>query len=974
MKRGTILFACILLFVTCVYAQKPMPDFLKIETPWADSVMKTLTLEEKIGQLIMVTAYAEQGESDEVKILSQIEKGKIGGVLFLKTSPKRLAQLSNKYQESSKIPLFIALDGENGLSFRLTDSPVYPYSIALGAIQDNELIYKMGREIGLQCHALGINLNFSPVVDVNSNLANPVINYRSFGSDANNVAHKGAKLAMGMQKERIIVSAKHFPGHGDTSTDSHLALPTVKHDYRRLDSVDFVPFKEVVNAGINGIMTAHISMPLIDPSEYPATTSKLIIGGCLRDSLGFSGIVFSDAMNMKGLLHNSNESQAIIRALNAGVDVVEFVTEPLKAIAEIKKAIVLKNITIEQIDQKCHKVLKAKEWAQINKAKPICLDDIEQLLNCPEYKLTYRKLVEASITLIKNDDEIIPVQHFDSLKIASVSIGDSNETIFQKRLSDYTEIDNFSLAGNASSNDLSKILTSLKNYDIVVAAVSNNSLKQKEAVKAILEQTNPILTFFCSPFNISKFNGIENSKAILLAYANGENENDLAAQAIMGSIRISGKAPIPIKNICPAGFGIDRESIGRLGFSIPEEVGIDGSKLTFKMDSACWAGVTDSLYPGCQVLVAKNGKIIFRKSYGFHTYKKEQEVTNSDLYDWASITKITSPQLPLMKLYDEKKIDLDVPISKYWDLFAHCNKQNITLRQTLAHQSGLKSGLLFYGALLSSDSKLKDEFVSNKPSEQKSVRLSGNWYIDKDYKKVLQKKIAESNLTKRVQYLYSDYAAMLYPDLISIITKEDFVEYLNRNFYRPLGLTRITYNPAQKYPLKEIVPTEIDYTFRKEEIHGYVHDENCAMMGGISGHAGLFGTSLELAKIMQLYLQKGYYGGQQYFSSATTDLFTKTQYPNNRRGLGFDKPIENNRKLPVSESYPAPQVSDSSFGHSGFTGTFVWADPEYQLIYVFLSNRTYPSSKENRLSKSNLRTNIQQEIFKCLGSYKPNIE
>lgn len=983
MRREILPFICLLFFTLFVRAQNPVPDFLKMKTPWADSIIKTFTLEEKIGQLIMVTAYANQGESDEKVIISQIKDGKIGGVLFLKTDANRLALLSNKYQEASQTPLFIGIDGENGLSFRLEDSPSYPYNIALGAIQDDSLIYRMGREIGQQCKALGINLNFSPVVDINSNPENPVINYRSFGSIADNVARKGVNLAKGMQDEKIVVSAKHFPGHGDTSSDSHLALPSLKYDYARLDSVEFMPFKAAINTGINGIMSAHIAMPLIDDSECPSTLSKVIIGGCLRDSLNFAGLIFSDAMNMKGVLQNDTEAQAIVKALIAGVDVVEFVTQPTKAIDEIKKAIKNGEITVEQIEQKCLNVLRAKEWAGINRTQPVCLEKVDEAMSKVDYQLTKRKLIEASITVVKNEQNILPVQHFDSTRIAAVAIGAENETVFQKRLASYTNVDMFNLPKNGTDEQLDRLLSQLKNYDLVITSVSNinNSPSkrygisniQQKAVKAVSQSQNSIMVFFCNPFALTQFSGFEMNKSIVLAYSNGEEENDLAAQAIMGAINVSGKSPIQIENVCDAGFGIDIKNIGRLGFAMPEEEGFNGQLLNSKLDSFCMAAIADTIFPGCQILIAQNGKIILQKSYGHHTYKATDIVTNSDLYDWASITKITGPLLPLMKLYDEKKIDLDTPICQYLSSFKHTDKDKITLRQTLSHQAGLKSGLLFHLSLLDKNSRLKNEFVSTKPSAQKSVQLSENLYIDKKYKQIMMQQILDSKLSKTPKYLYSDLAAMTYPDLISNVTNKDYENYLYQTFYRPMGITSATYNPARKFPLEKIVPTEIDYTFRKEEVHGYVHDESCAMMGGVSGNAGLFGSSLDLAKVMQLYLQKGYYGGIQYVKSSTVDLFNQRQYSQNRRGLGFDKPQINNCTLPEDEAYPAKLSSDSSFGHSGFTGSFVWADPEKQLLYIFLSNRTYPTRENNKLSKSNLRTKIQEEIYKLENSYKASI-
>lgn len=958
--------------------QAQAQDFLKVKSPWADSVFARMPLEQRIGQLIMVTAYAEQAANEQV-ILSQIEKAEIGGILFLKTTPQRLFELGQIYQKASKVPLFIGLDGENGLSFRLSDSPVYPHKIALGAIRNDSILYQMGREIGQQCRMLGINLNFGPVADINSNIDNPVINYRSFGTDPKNVSRKSILLAKGMQDERIIVSAKHFPGHGDTSLDSHYDLPIINHNYQRIDSLELIPFRDIINAGINGIMTAHIALPKIDTSGVAATLSKIIIQNILRDSLQFKGIVFSDAMNMKGVLHNSTETEAIVRALQAGVDVVEFVTDPVKAIEAIRLAIEKGELTQAQIDEKCLKVLRAKEWAQMHRTKPLPQNAAKKL-NQQQFALTQRKLVEQSLALVQNNLQTIPLQRFDTLKAATIAIGETTENQFQKRLSSYTRFDHFVLPKDATEEQLNELCERLKNYNIIIMAVSGVNINpsrgygitdiQKKAVECIPQLAPTVTVFFCNPLAIPQFKGYEASRAILLAHASGWFEFDLAAQALVGAVPINGKAPISLSPQIPTGTGIQIDKNKSLGFTNPAEVGIDSIQLFNKIDSLCTAALRDSVFPGCQVLIAKNGKIILQKSYGFHTFERQTEVSNHHVYDWASITKITGPTPLLMNLYEQKAINLDWSFSRFWQPFANSNKKDITLRQILAHQAGLRSGILFHANAMRSKPSDSTSIFHHGPTEMHTLEVAPNLFALTNYKQIMFDQIRDSKLTSKTGYEYSDLGFHLFPTLIEQLSTRNYEELLYSMFFEPLGATTACYNAYKHLPLSEIAPTEMDDQFRNTLVHGYVHDEGAALMGGVSGHAGLFGSSLDLAKILQMYLQEGFYGGKHFLKPETVAEFTKIQFPEtrNRRGLAFDKPTIGNTALPLSRAYPSPLASASSYGHTGFTGTMAWADPEHQLLFVFLSNRVHPSRNNNKLQTTSLRIKIQHEIYQLHGS------
>ncbi len=411
----------------------------------------------------------------------------------------------------------------------------------------------------------------------------------------------------------------------------------------------------------------------------------------------------------------------------------------------------------------------------------------------------------------------------------------------------------------------------------------------------------------------------------------------------------------------------------QLTFDNLESVGLDSIYIYSQVDSIMHDAIVQKAFPGAQLLVAKQGKIIFHETYGFHTYDSIQKVSHDDIYDLASVTKITGPLPALMKLYEEGKLNLDIPFSSYWKSWNNRNdKKNITLRELLSHQAGMEPYIVFLSEVMKKG-KIKSRFI--KPERNK--RFSKIAYSDLNVKdrfvNKVYRKIKRSEISNEKVYRYSGLASLIYPKLIEDISGEDYQTYLRTHFFDALGCTTLTYNPTSKNFPNQIVTTELDTLFRKDYVKGYVHDENAALLGGVSGNAGLFGTANDLAVYMQMLLQKGTYNNKQYFKPSTVEEFTRIQYleNNNRRGLGFDKPLIGNDTLSIKEAYPAPQVSASSFGHSGFTGTFVWADPKHELVFVFLSNRVYPSRTHRNIYNLNIRPKLQRVFY---TSSKPSKE
>lgn len=959
-------------------AQAVYPPFLSVDSQWADSLIAGMTLEEKIGQLIMVTS--ERIEGNEERIHDWIRNEKVGGVLFLKSSPFELASMANRFQASSRVPLYIALDAENGLSFRLDSVVRYPYAMSLGALAADTLIYQMGREVGQQCRALGVNLNFAPVADVNVNPYNPVINYRSFGENPHKVAAKSWELARGLQDEQILVSAKHFPGHGDTAYDSHVTLPIIKRNKTALDSIDLLPFKHLIGEGINGIMSAHIALPEVDTSLRPATLSSEIMTKILRDEMGFKGLVFSDGMNMKGITSHFREGEAAVEALKAGVDVVEFVLQPDVVISAVKEACRNGELSEELIHEKCHKVLMSKKWLGLDHYEPTILDGLSGKINSSQYALTARYLYEHAVTVLNNDGELLPLQRLDTLNIATVAIGSDVETTFQHYLENYIELDHFTLGTDASEDEMKALLKQLNNYDLLIAGVHGTRLSASNSYGVLslhremvreLSKRKTIFSFFTNPYALKYFDGIEDAAALIVTYGSAYASQTYAAQLIFGAIGSDASLPVSINTEYREGDGVEVKKNGRLKYTIPAEVGYNEERLKTLVDSLATYGIREKIFPGCQVLLAKEGKVFFHRCYGYHTYDSVRVLKTDDIYDWASLTKITGPLPLIMKLTEEQRIDLDAPYSRYWPDFLNTNKEKITFREILAHQAGLRPWIPFYLEVYKANNKVRRSIMRDKPSVSFPLRISPNYYIHQNYKHKIYSEIRESELLSKKEYVYSGLAFYSMPDLIGRLVEGDYEQYLQQRFLRPLGAGTVCYNPYRYFSQNRFVPTEDDLYFRKDVLRGFVHDEGAAMMGGVSGNAGLFGSTNDLAKIMQFYLQKGVYGDHRYLLPQTIELFTCIQYPDNdnRRGLGFDKPYIDNSEKDLKDAYPAPETSTASFGHSGYTGTFAWADPENQLLFIFMSNRVYPSRNNSKLFDLNFRPELQQAIYQLEGSF-----
>ena len=985
MKKSSLFFVSTLLLLVSnlSFAQSNItPSFLHQNRQWVDSVFATLSPDERIAQLIMVAAVSDVKRavidpktSNPAFVEKLIRENKIGGIVFFQGGPVPQAQLTNRYQSISKVPLLIAMDAEFGLAMRIDSTVRYPYQMTLGAIQgNNDLIYEMGAQLARQAKRLGVHINFAPVADVNNNPSNPVISFRSFGENKYKVAEKAVAYMKGMQEHGLLTSAKHFPGHGDTGTDSHYDLPLISHNVNRLDTLELYPFKELISNGLSGVMIAHLSIPSLDNTpNLPSTLSKPIVSDLLHAKLGFQGLVYSDAMNMKGVTKYFPNGKADAMGLEAGMDLLEFTEDVSKSIAEIKKSIAEGKITQAEIDLRCKKVLEAKAWVGLNHYRPVELTNLYDDLNPKEAELSNRLLTEKALTILKNDNNLLPLRNLDTLKIASVSVGVDSITTFQKTLELYTSVDHYTIPAKPSDTQLASLRAKLSNYNLLLVGIHLSSISprtnygltdQMNAVlKELIATNKAVVSVFGNPYSLNKIENTTAAKALIMAYQLTPFTQDLSAQLIFGAIPALGKLPVTVNKDFPYNTGIQTPAIGRLKYTIPEELGLDSKLITFKIDSIANMAVNVKATPGCVVQLSKDGKVFFRKAYGKHTYEGNEAVKLNDLYDLASVTKLTASTLALMSLYDQKKFDLDGTMKDYLPDFEKSNKADLNWRKVLTHSAGLKAFIQFWREAKKPDGSWKKNTFSTKKSAKYPTSVVGDsLFIHKNYAKKIFKSIAESPVNPEQGYVYSDLSFILYPQIVKRLTGEDFENYLKNHYYHKLGANTLTFNPKRFYSLNDIVPTERDTFFRQTLIHGQVHDEAAAMLGGLSGHAGLYGDANDVMKVWQMYLQNGYYGGEQLLSKDALFEFTRYQFPElgSRRGLGFDKP-----SFKYTGNGPR-YASPSSFGHTGYTGIMTWVDPAWKLNYVFLSNRVYPTRENTKIIQLGIRTAIMDVIYMAL--------
>jgi len=947
-----------------------------LENAWVDSVYNALSADERLGQLFVLRAHSDKDTAFEREVERLIQTYHVGGVCFFNPTHvgtvEKQAELTNRYQAASpRVPLFISLDAEWGLGMRLRETTIsYPKQIMLGAMSDNHLIYDMGRELARQFQRVGVNISYSPSADINNNGANPVINERSFGEDRSNVAAKCFQYMKGLQDGGVLACAKHFPGHGDTNVDSHYDLPQIPYSRQHLDSLELFPFRVMAQQGVGSIMVAHLSVPALDVRENrPTTLSRKVITDLLRGEMGFQGLIFTDAMEMQSVTKYFGAGEADVEALRAGNDMVVLPGSVAASMNAVKKNLENGTLDAGQIEASIRRVLHNKYRLGLTLPQRIKMTNLRNDLNTPQAQVLKRKLIQNCLTLVRDKNNLVGFPDLESKRFATLALGDSNLTIFQKNCALYTGMVHFNAGKTLAPEQELMLLDSLRKRSVVLVSIHGTRSKASDHfgmtdseinfIRRLCDVTNVCLTVFGNPYSLRFFDDVP---TVLEAFSEDPNIQELAAQALFGARDIIGKLPVTASKSAVYGQGIQKKwSTPRLSYDLPESMGMSTDTLRL-MDSLVRIMINTGAAPGGQILVIKNNCVVWHKAYGYHTYDQTTPVTLDNLYDVASVTKVAATTISVMQLRDAGKIALDSAMSQYVPELRNTNKQTLKVREIMAHHAALQAWIPFYQQTLTPQKTPAPNIYQSVKSARFSIPVAPNLYMAPAWKDSIWNQIFRSEQRPVKAYKYSDLGLYLCARAVHNLSGLPVNEYAEQQFYQPLGMSNTMYTPGLRGIASSCVPTEEDSYFRLARVQGYVHDMGAAMLGGVSGHAGLFSTSNDLGKLFQMLLNGGTYFGRRYLSAATVQEFT-TRFPGStRRGIGFDT-----KELDAKESQNLSELAGpNTFGHLGFTGTCVWADPDQQLIFVFLSNRTYPTMDNNKMGNENYRPKLQSIVYRAI--------
>jgi len=930
---------------------------------WVDSVYQSLSLEEKVGQLFMPMVFTEKDSLHYIQTMELVKQHKVGGLVFSLGGPVEQSKWLNKFQSEAKTPLLIAMDAEWGVAMRLDSVQAFPWPMTLGAIQDSLLLRKIGRRMAEQEKRLGINYSFGPVLDINTNPKNPIIGNRSFGSSMERVTSHALAVMKGHHDAGILTSGKHFPGHGDTSKDSHKTLPSVIFSSERIKSIELMPYRKLINSGLSSVMVAHLNIPSLTKKGLPTSLSSDVTQKLLIDEMGFKGLVVTDALNMKGVSEYSKVKNIDLIAFKAGHDLLLISENIPKGIKAIKEAIEKKEITEKRLARSVKKILKAKYKVGLPNYKPVITKNLIEDLNSPLDIALYTEAIGKALTLLKNNNDLLPLKKVNNL--GHIPLGDSSSEYFQSQLSKYQRTTTFNNVTQANVLEMTRgidtIIISFHRSNENPWKASDLNRNELSIIKKLASNKTIILDLFVKPYALQSLKNIKGIDALLLSYQNSPIAQKLSVDALFGTQDVNGELPVTISKSLLEGIGIELKGNFRLGFSSPEEVGIDAEKL-LEVDQLAINVIDSMMTPGMQLLALRKGKIFYQKNFGYHTYKKQQKVQSIDLYDLASLTKILGTLPLVMQSVSDGLISLETTVAELLPDWNNSNKAKLTLREMLSHYARLTPWIPFYKETLDDKGFLKKSIYQSKPSSRFSMIVAKDLFLKTGYEKELYDQIKESELVDTLAYKYSDLPYYILKKYFENLTKEPYNKLVEERIFKPLELNQITYTPLDNFDTKQIVPSEIDDYFRNRELDGYVHDMGAAMQNGIGGHAGLFGNAESVAAIMQMYLQGGAFNGVQLLDSDIISSFNVCSYcsEGNRRGVGFDKP-----QLKGFHISSCGCVSKKSFGHSGYTGTFAWADPEKQIVIVILANRTYPND-DFAFSRNNIRTRIQELFYNAI--------
>lgn len=967
MQRATRFLQVLILGIGLASASGEVKGQANWHVHWADSVLRTMTLRQMVAQSMMVATWSNKDAVHVQQIEDLIYKEQIGGLIFFQGTARMQAWRTNYFQQISQVPLLIGIDGEWGLAMRLSDVERYPYTMTLGAAGNEDLAFRTGAAMGRECRRIGVHINFAPVVDLNTNPRNPIIGFRSFGDRREVVSRLAGAFAAGMQSEGVMACAKHFPGHGDTEADSHLDLPMLSHSRERLDSVELFPFRQLILGGVDAVMVGHLEVPALDSARNrPASLSRPIVQGLLRDKMAFGGLIITDALNMKGVSRYYPPGIAEREAYLAGNDILLFPENPSLGLDLICQAVDSGWIDSAQVAARAYRILWYKARQGLSHWQPSNTSHLDLSLSANNSGEWLKEAAASAITLIRDQQQWLPLNANVKGRFAALAVGKKTQYPFQRELARYHRTDRFLADRNTAESEWKALLDTLKTYPVVVVSLHDAGLWGKKAVQVpeglrhFLQVLNDSTRLIVVNFgNVYQFGELGNLPCLIAAYEDQDVFQTRTAGAMYGRAAFRGHLPARINDDLQRGSGI--VTAGSLFPELPVACESDpqpDSAYVLRIDQMLDQIVRTAAAPGGQLLVMHHGRILLERNFGFSDYKHQRPVQMEDMYDLASLTKTAATTLVAMKLWEENKLSLDDAVEKFIPELAGTNKAGITIRQLMLHEAGLEAWIPFYKELVQTPEYLYDQSHAGCGCFQ----IAENLYLDSVYLRVVWEKIKQSPVGPRGQYKYSDLSMILLQKVLEQAGGDALDQLADHYFYQPMGLQKIAFRPLERFDPRMIAPTADDGVFRKQTLKGYVHDPAAAMLGGVAGHAGLFGNASDVAAIFQMLLDGGAYNGKRLLQTETIERFTRRQHTGSRRGLGFDKPEPNPRLPNPASSYCSPET----FGHTGFTGTCAWADPRHGLVFVFLSNRVHPSEENNALVRGNFRTELQRMVYESL--------
>jgi beta-N-acetylhexosaminidase len=923
---------------------------------WVDSTLRSMNLEEKVAQMIMARAYGHyvSTSSDEYRRLVElVTKDHVGGLAVFQGDVYESAVLLNRLQRLARVPLLIAADYERGITMRTRRGTPFPDAMAIGATRNPDLAYAAARAMAREARALGVHQNFAPVADVNNNPANPVINTRSFGEDPRLVAAMAGAFIRGLNDGGVISTAKHFPGHGDTGTDSHLDLPVLPFGRSRLDSIELVPFRDAVNQGVMSVMVAHLEVPALDPTPgLPASLSPAIISGLLKGDLGFRGLVITDAMDMRGLVRGFPVAEAAVRAVKAGVDILLIPAGERAAIDGITDAVRRGEVSAARIDSSVARILMAKQWLLLDEVPFVDIERIASVVGSREHRLLADRIARNAVTMVRNDSALLPLQPYGRRRIAAVILSDTDDNRTEINRSSSSQanepfgayfmqqvrrrtgtVESIRLTPSTPAVIFDSLLARVAHADVVLMplyvkvrtasgaiGVPDNLVPFLQGLAA--KEKPVVLISLGNPYAIAAYPW---ARSVLCAYGDTEPLVEATVEAIFGESDVSGRLPVTIPGLYPFGTGLQMIRT-ELRADDPAVAGFNPAGFA-RIDSLVLEAIRDSAFPAAQLAVVKDGIIVHNKAYGTYTYERNSpEIDPSTLFDIASLTKVVATTSAAMKLIDRKQLGLDDPVGRYLPHFDAGPKASITVRHLLTHTAGFPPFRKLWELAATREAALDSALATE------LVAVPGDTTI------------------------YSDLGMIALAAIVENITGTPLDVFVRTEFYEPLKMINTTFRPSPAV-WSQTAPTEYDAVWRHRLVQGTVHDENAAVLGGVAGNAGLFSTATDLSIFMQMIMNGGTYGGTRYLGDTTVALFTRRSAPGSQRALGWDA------KSMVG-STAGSLFSGSSFGHTGFTGTSIWADPERNLFVVFLTNRVFPTRANTKISR--VRPALHDAIIQAL--------